>query len=947
MAILPRQRLLCLKILIPVIVIAVSGCVSPPARDMTPVLTSLPPVQQFLDEHPGTDVRIEYLTADQAFGRIDEIREECGEDFHPGNYYRGMYSDGGISLVVYVDSSSLRPECVAKDGEPVTGGRCGDGVCDFVSAENPFTCPEDCNMGAACVPVDEMCDGLDNDCDRLVDEECILLCREGETRACGPAYAGGICSPGISTCTKGTWSECQGEISPEAADVCGDGLDNDCDGAIDEAGCVAEPKIPCIDSDRGRDLFTRGTTKGYDPYRPDALLTETDRCSSFGKVTEFECTSGESNTITWGEHECPVGSSCEDGRCAVEDLMLACGDGACEQETFHIREGQRKTFYIDSAASDIELLSVDSYTAAAICVNGDCSRVDEGVLRTLGGTRLLLGDVYYNPADTPSNEVTVIIFEDSSYCAPDCGTAPVTGTLYVNSNPQGADIRVDGSYSGATPKTIYGLPAGSHELVIARAGYLDYTATVAITAGQTSAVSISLPVSSSYCTTNSACPSDKVCMSNTCSTLFCAAGQQAINHTCQQASQTLLGYLNVNSTPPGVNVYVDNVLKGQTNLGVAVPQGSHVVRLSKYGYLDYMVTVTVTAGQPAQVTWVMITSPCTDTDGGFTSTLKGTASDGKVTKTDYCLSPTTLVEHQCATWGSVFESNYTCPAGCQSGACNIPGSTPCTSNANCQPTQVCVSGTCSTLVCPPGQQAVNHVCSPPQSDIGVNITFNVSSARTGDSIGITTTTYNRGPSNAWYTRSGSTSGPRGGGGGGGGSYFLAAYGIVTGASVLVPSEGGTWIVTSSVSLINGTDPVLADNRFSKSISVTSVCGNSVCEPFANETPSTCLGDCPVCGDGICGATEYCAPDCGCIDTDVTFGGSRVDIQGTASSGTIAQADFCINSTALREFSCLGANIKSNDYDCYDIGYDICSSGRCEFAYSNSTSGGGGAGGGGS
>jgi hypothetical protein len=56
---------------------------------------------------------------------------------------------------------------------------------------------------------------------------------EGATRLCGSAV--GECRPGTQTCQEGKWNECQGAVGPQK-EVCGDGKDNDCDGVIDN-GC--------------------------------------------------------------------------------------------------------------------------------------------------------------------------------------------------------------------------------------------------------------------------------------------------------------------------------------------------------------------------------------------------------------------------------------------------------------------------------------------------------------------------------------------------------------------------------------------------------------------------------------------------------------------------------------------------------------------------------------
>ncbi len=84
-------------------------------------------------------------------------------------------------------------------------------------------------------PQPELCDGKDNDCDGLVDEIC--SCNNGDSLACGVDE--GQCRMGTQTCEAGAWSGCRDGQVP-VAETC-DGLDNDCDGMIDDGFALHTP----------------------------------------------------------------------------------------------------------------------------------------------------------------------------------------------------------------------------------------------------------------------------------------------------------------------------------------------------------------------------------------------------------------------------------------------------------------------------------------------------------------------------------------------------------------------------------------------------------------------------------------------------------------------------------------------------------------------------------
>jgi MYXO-CTERM domain-containing protein len=80
-------------------------------------------------------------------------------------------------------------------------------------------------------PSPEICDGIDNDCDGTVDEAAF-----GINMACGVNQP--PCTTGVTACVNGALV-CQGGVTP-TAEVC-DGIDNDCDGLTDEVPLSDSP----------------------------------------------------------------------------------------------------------------------------------------------------------------------------------------------------------------------------------------------------------------------------------------------------------------------------------------------------------------------------------------------------------------------------------------------------------------------------------------------------------------------------------------------------------------------------------------------------------------------------------------------------------------------------------------------------------------------------------
>ena len=192
-------------------------------------------------------------------------------------------------------------DCDGKADEDFISSACGSGVGECVQGSTVCVSGSASCTGAVTATV-ELCNNKDDDCDGTVDDGFDKL---GDPRYCGGCTPcslpnavanckAGVC--GVAVCKTGyvdldkkPGNGCEYNCTISGTEIC-DGLDNDCDGAVDEGVSLGVNICKSLGPCKGIKAICKGTSGWQCPYGKDVELQPCQKDADCG--AGYSCVSG-------------------------------------------------------------------------------------------------------------------------------------------------------------------------------------------------------------------------------------------------------------------------------------------------------------------------------------------------------------------------------------------------------------------------------------------------------------------------------------------------------------------------------------------------------------------------------------------------------------------------------------------------------------------------------
>jgi len=174
----------------------------------------------------------------------------------------------------------------------------------------------------------------------------------GATQPCATALSG-VCANGTMTCTQGFWGACVADVQPgDQAELCGNSLDDDCDGAFDAQDSDCQPCAPnsthactsihpgiCADGTETCTLQEGGAKWGWGSCVPTILpgaqvevLGDPSCTNNMDDDCDGKTDAADTDCQCTASGQCPVGQVCLNTSCVAATYVWLSGAwGSCSE----------------------------------------------------------------------------------------------------------------------------------------------------------------------------------------------------------------------------------------------------------------------------------------------------------------------------------------------------------------------------------------------------------------------------------------------------------------------------------------------------------------------------------------------------------------------------------------------------------------------------------------